>query len=282
MLPEQSIEFRYDTQLLIDGYEDLDEDEVFEIAEPAASGLAFSASDQSGQELELEDAALAYGEGIAPGEAASFDDEVALGETADLSGLDEAVGVYGVDDDEEDWLALSEQGEEAFSAEGSSAGDDDATVALNPVELGMNDDVTVALDPAELGIADESELPKTDEFAALEADEPEVDEVRADAVGPEADGVGADPFEASQPEPEQPESDEPEPDQAEPNQPEVDEPEQDASEQLEPEQLELEGAAQDEQEPGEPEPVDESALTRILFIETDIEDLAPEQGGQDD
>ena len=30
MLPEQSIEFRYDTQLLIDGYEDLDEDEVFD------------------------------------------------------------------------------------------------------------------------------------------------------------------------------------------------------------------------------------------------------------
>ncbi len=25
MLPEQSIEFRYDTQLLIDGYEDLDD-----------------------------------------------------------------------------------------------------------------------------------------------------------------------------------------------------------------------------------------------------------------
>ena len=30
MIPEQTIEFRYDTQLLIDGYEDLDEDEVFD------------------------------------------------------------------------------------------------------------------------------------------------------------------------------------------------------------------------------------------------------------
>ena len=30
MIPEQTIEYRYDTQLLIDGYEDLDEDEVFD------------------------------------------------------------------------------------------------------------------------------------------------------------------------------------------------------------------------------------------------------------
>ena len=207
---------------------------------------------------------------------------MALGETADLSGLDEAVGVYGVDDDEEDWLALSGQGEEEVLAEGASAGNDDATVALNPVELGINDDVTVALDPAELGIAGEPELPKTDELAALEADEPEADEVGADevefeAAAPEADGAGADPFEASQPE-----SDEPESGQAEPDKPEVDESEEEAPEQPESGQLELDDAAQDEQEPGGPDPVDESALTRILFIETDIEDLTSEQGGQDD
>ena len=30
MIPEQTIEYRYDTQLLIDGFEDLDEDEVFD------------------------------------------------------------------------------------------------------------------------------------------------------------------------------------------------------------------------------------------------------------
>ena len=266
---------------------DLDEDEVFEIVEPAASGLAFATSDQVGQELELEEAASAYGEGIAPGKATSFDDEVALGETADLSGLDEAVGVYGVDDDEEDWLALSGQGEEEVLAEGASAGNDDATVALNPVELGINDDVTVALDPAELGIAGEPELPKTDELVALEADEPEADEAGADevefeAVAPEADGAGADPFEASQPESDEPESDEPESGQAELDQPEVDESEEEAPEQPESGQLELDDAAQDEQEPGGPDPVDESALTRILFIETDIEDLTSEQGGQDD
>ncbi|MBQ6391606.1 MAG: 4Fe-4S binding protein [Eggerthellaceae bacterium] len=270
---------------------DLDEDEVFEIAEPAANGLAFASSDLAGQELELEEAAPAHDEGMAPGKATSFGDGVALGETADLSGLDEAVGVYDLDDGE-DWLVLPEQGEEAFSAEGASDGSDDATVALSPIEPRMNDDVTVALDPAELGIVDDPELPKTDELAALEADEPKADEAGVDEMGagevePEADGAEADLLEASQPEPEQPESDEPEfdqaeSDQAEPDQPEAGEPEQDASEQPEPDQLELEGASQDEQEPGEPEPVDESALTRILFIETDIEDLAPEQGGQDD
>ena len=44
MLPEQSIEFRYDTQLLLDGYdEDLDADDVRDYIADHFTGMSFSA-----------------------------------------------------------------------------------------------------------------------------------------------------------------------------------------------------------------------------------------------
>ena len=58
MIPEQTIEFRYDTQLLIDGYEDLDEDEVFDYIAKTSSLRIWTARreacrDKPGNELRI-------------------------------------------------------------------------------------------------------------------------------------------------------------------------------------------------------------------------------------